>query len=154
MRELQRRLTARGMDTGGTTGILGARTRAAVREVQRELGLPADAWPTPALLNRAVRDAPESLLFGKEFGYKLNLRKLCFLQGLTKVGPTKVLLRGAFPFQASARSGGRMTATASVPGRQQNHPPSKVPFLQTHHLLSPRRVRGRRDASRTWSRRG
>lgn len=51
MRELQRRLVARGMDTGGTTGILGARTRAAVREVQRELGLPADAWPTRALLN-------------------------------------------------------------------------------------------------------
>jgi lytic murein transglycosylase len=51
MRELQRRLEARGYDVGGTTGILGARTRAAVREVQRELGLPADAWPTPALLN-------------------------------------------------------------------------------------------------------
>ena len=51
MRELQRRLTARGYDTGGTTGILGRNTRAAVREVQRELGLPADAWPTPALLN-------------------------------------------------------------------------------------------------------
>jgi lytic murein transglycosylase len=51
MRELQRRLVARGYDTGGTTGILGARTRMAVRQVQRELGLPADAWPTPRLLN-------------------------------------------------------------------------------------------------------
>jgi lytic murein transglycosylase len=51
MRELQRLLVARGYDTGGTTGILGARTRAVVREVQRELGLPADAWPTPALLS-------------------------------------------------------------------------------------------------------
>jgi lytic murein transglycosylase len=52
MRELQRRLTARGHDTGGVTGILGARTRAAVQDAQRDLGLPADAWPTPALLSR------------------------------------------------------------------------------------------------------
>ena len=51
MRELQRRLEARGHDVGGTTGILGARTRAAVREEQKRLGLPADAWPTPQLLN-------------------------------------------------------------------------------------------------------
>jgi lytic murein transglycosylase len=51
MRELQRRLEARGHDVGGTTGILGARTRAAVREEQRRLGLPADAWPTAQLLN-------------------------------------------------------------------------------------------------------
>ena len=33
-------------------GILGAGTRAAVRQVQIELGLPADAWPTKALLDR------------------------------------------------------------------------------------------------------
>lgn len=52
MRELQRRLQARGFDTGGTSGILGANTRAAVQDVQVQLGLPADAWPTPALLNR------------------------------------------------------------------------------------------------------
>ena len=52
MRDLQRRLQARGMETGGTTGILGANTRAAVQDVQRELGLPADGWPTPELLRR------------------------------------------------------------------------------------------------------
>ena len=52
MRELQRRLAARGYDVGGIDGILGARTRAAVQDVQRQLGLPADAWPTVALLNR------------------------------------------------------------------------------------------------------
>lgn len=51
MRELQQKLATRGHDVGGTTGILGARTRAAVREEQRRLGLPADAWPTRALLN-------------------------------------------------------------------------------------------------------
>ena len=52
MRELQRRLQSRGFDTGGTTGILGANTRAAVQDVQAQLGLPADGWPTPELLRR------------------------------------------------------------------------------------------------------
>ena len=52
MRELQRRLNARGYDTGGVTGILGANTRAAVQDAQRALGMPADAWPTRELLNR------------------------------------------------------------------------------------------------------
>ena len=51
MRELQRRLAARGHDVGGIDGILGAGTRMAVRLEQRRLGLPADAWPTRALLN-------------------------------------------------------------------------------------------------------
>ena len=53
MRDLQRRLTARGFDTGGTTGILGANTRAAVQAFQAQVGLPADGWPTPELLRRA-----------------------------------------------------------------------------------------------------
>lgn len=51
MRDLQSRLTARGYDVGAIDGILGAGTRAAVRAEQRRLGLPADAWPTRALLN-------------------------------------------------------------------------------------------------------
>ena len=51
MRVLQQRLAARGHDVGAIDGILGAGTRAAVREEQRRLGLPADAWPTQALLN-------------------------------------------------------------------------------------------------------
>ncbi|EPX87038.1 Membrane-bound lytic murein transglycosylase B [Salipiger mucosus DSM 16094] len=51
MKELQRRLAARGHDVGGIDGILGAGTRAAVRAVQAELGLPVDGWPTPRLLN-------------------------------------------------------------------------------------------------------
>jgi len=50
MAELQRRLAARGHDVGAIDGILGARTRAAVQAEQARLGLPADAWPTPALL--------------------------------------------------------------------------------------------------------
>jgi lytic murein transglycosylase len=48
---LQQKLQARGYDVGGADGILGARTRAAVQAEQGRLGLPADAWPTPALLN-------------------------------------------------------------------------------------------------------
>lgn len=50
MKQLQQKLAARGYDVGAVDGILGARTRAAVRAEQQRLGLPADAWPTPALL--------------------------------------------------------------------------------------------------------
>lgn len=52
MKQLQQRLADRGHDVGAIDGILGARTRAAVRFEQQRLGLPADAWPTPALLAR------------------------------------------------------------------------------------------------------
>lgn len=50
MLELQQRLTALGHDVGSIDGILGAGTREAVRQEQLRRGLPADAWPTPALL--------------------------------------------------------------------------------------------------------
>jgi lytic murein transglycosylase len=50
MRDLQQRLAARGFDVGAVDGILGANTRAAVQDIQAQLGLPADGWPTPALL--------------------------------------------------------------------------------------------------------
>jgi lytic murein transglycosylase len=52
MKQLQRKLAARGHDVGAIDGILGAGTRAAVRAEQQRLGLPADAWPTATLLNR------------------------------------------------------------------------------------------------------
>ncbi len=52
MRDLQRRLQGRGFNVGGVDGILGANTRAAVQDVQAQLGLPADGWPTPELLRR------------------------------------------------------------------------------------------------------
>ena len=51
MKQLQTRLQALGHDVGKVDGILGAKTRAAVQAEQMRLGLPADAWPTPALLN-------------------------------------------------------------------------------------------------------
>ena len=52
MKTLQRKLQARGHDVGKVDGILGAKTRVAVQKEQARLGLPADAWPTPALLNK------------------------------------------------------------------------------------------------------
>ncbi|MBZ0128765.1 MAG: lytic murein transglycosylase [Rhodobacteraceae bacterium] len=52
MKQLQSKLAARGHDVGKIDGILGAGTRAAVRDEQKRLGLPADAWPTRALLSK------------------------------------------------------------------------------------------------------
>ncbi len=51
MKLLQQKLQQRGYDVGKVDGILGARTRVAVQKEQQRLGLPADAWPTPALLS-------------------------------------------------------------------------------------------------------
>lgn len=52
MKALQEKLVARGYDVGKVDGILGSLTREAVRQEQRRLGLPADAWPTKELLAR------------------------------------------------------------------------------------------------------
>jgi lytic murein transglycosylase len=52
MKALQTRLKARGYDVGKVDGILGAKTRSAVQMEQKRLRMPADAWPTPALLNK------------------------------------------------------------------------------------------------------
>ena len=52
MKALQRKLRARGHDVGPIDGILGRKTRIAVQKEQERLGLPADAWPDRALLDR------------------------------------------------------------------------------------------------------
>lgn len=52
MKQLQQKLQSLGHDVGKVDGILGAKTRAAIQREQQRLGLPADAWPTPALLKR------------------------------------------------------------------------------------------------------
>ena len=49
---LQRILQTRGHDVGKVDGIIGAKTRAAVKKEQIKLGLPADSYPTPSLLAR------------------------------------------------------------------------------------------------------
>jgi lytic murein transglycosylase len=51
-RELQQILEKRGFDIGRTDGILGLKSRTAVREMQIKLGLTADSWPTAELLGR------------------------------------------------------------------------------------------------------
>ena len=52
MKRLQEKLRDRGHDVGKIDGILGALTRAAVQKERARLGLPADAWPTAALLGK------------------------------------------------------------------------------------------------------
>jgi lytic murein transglycosylase len=52
--EMQRRLTARGFDTGGADGVVGARTRSAIEAFQRARGLPVTGAPSAELL-RALR---------------------------------------------------------------------------------------------------
>ncbi|QRM56007.1 lytic murein transglycosylase [Sinorhizobium sp. BG8] len=50
MKALQTRMAELGHDVGKIDGILGSGTRAAIQKEQLRLGLPADGWATPALL--------------------------------------------------------------------------------------------------------
>jgi hypothetical protein len=52
VRELQTLLAKRGFDVGRIDGILGLKSRQAVRTMQIKLKLPADSWPTDELLGR------------------------------------------------------------------------------------------------------
>jgi membrane-bound lytic murein transglycosylase B len=45
--DAQQRLQALGYDVGKVDGIIGAQTRAAVKAVQTQLGMPADSYPSP-----------------------------------------------------------------------------------------------------------
>ena len=47
---LQKKLAAMGHDVGKIDGIIGSGTRRAVQVEQKRLGLPADGWPTQALV--------------------------------------------------------------------------------------------------------
>ena len=53
---LQEALTALGFPTGGADGILGARTRQAIRDYQKSRGLPADGFATGNLLTRVLNE--------------------------------------------------------------------------------------------------
>jgi lytic murein transglycosylase len=48
--DVQKRLQTLGYDVGGIDGTLGANTRAAVKDVQMRLGLPADSYPDATFL--------------------------------------------------------------------------------------------------------
>lgn len=50
--DLQRILLRRGYEVGKVDGIIGSKTRSAVKEMQLKYGLPADSFPTPELLRR------------------------------------------------------------------------------------------------------
>ena len=52
---MQRRLAALGHDVGEPDGVIGAQTRAAIRSFQRSVGLPADGYPAPEVLERLHR---------------------------------------------------------------------------------------------------
>jgi membrane-bound lytic murein transglycosylase B len=55
--DLQALLAERGFEPGAVDGLFGAATRRAMRSYQVEVGLPADGWPTPALLTRLRNEA-------------------------------------------------------------------------------------------------
>jgi lytic murein transglycosylase len=51
-RELQQILEKRGYDVGRVDGVLGIKSRVAIRDMQIKFGQPADGWPTTELLAR------------------------------------------------------------------------------------------------------
>lgn len=56
-KELQTRLAKRGFDVGNIDGLAGAKTRAAVKEMQIKYKLPADSFPSPELLDILRRES-------------------------------------------------------------------------------------------------
>jgi len=54
-RALQKRLSALGFDPGGTDGVVGPKSREAIRNFQRKAGLIPDGYPSPALLARVKK---------------------------------------------------------------------------------------------------
>ncbi len=51
-REVQQLLQKRGYDVGRIDGVLGLKSRVAIRDTQIKFGLPADGWPSTELLAR------------------------------------------------------------------------------------------------------
>jgi peptidoglycan hydrolase-like protein with peptidoglycan-binding domain len=51
-KQMQRLLQRRGYDVGKVDGVIGAATRNAIRETQLQYGLPADGYPSQALLRK------------------------------------------------------------------------------------------------------
>jgi peptidoglycan hydrolase-like protein with peptidoglycan-binding domain len=55
VQEAQQLLQKLGYDVGKADGVIGAKTRAAVKAVQQQLGLPADSYPDPTFLTALRR---------------------------------------------------------------------------------------------------
>lgn len=49
---IQRLLSANGFDAGGADGVIGSKTRGAIKAFQKHAGLPADGYPSPGVLER------------------------------------------------------------------------------------------------------
>jgi membrane-bound lytic murein transglycosylase B len=64
--ELQQRLGHLGFDTGGADGVIGSRTRAALRAYQVEQGLPADGYATVSMLERLQAETADLVLQSPE----------------------------------------------------------------------------------------
>ena len=45
-------MSQQGYDVGKLDGIIGAKSRAAIKEMQIKFGMPPNSWPTPELLAR------------------------------------------------------------------------------------------------------
>ncbi len=59
---MQEHLNVLGFEAGEPDGMIGVRSRAAIREFQRHHGIPADAYPTPTLTELIRREAALRLL--------------------------------------------------------------------------------------------
>ena len=55
--DMQQRLAKLGLYTDETDGLLGPKTRSAVRLFQKQAGLPADGHPTPDVVRRLQQAA-------------------------------------------------------------------------------------------------
>ncbi|MCP4935982.1 MAG: lytic murein transglycosylase [bacterium] len=55
--ELQKLLTAKGFDTGGTDGVFGNDTLRALRKYQKSRGLKVDGWPSARILKKLRNDS-------------------------------------------------------------------------------------------------
>lgn len=55
--ELQKLLTQKGFDTGGTDGVIGDQTLHAVRKYQKSRGLKVDGWPSARILKKLRNDS-------------------------------------------------------------------------------------------------
>ena len=50
--EIQRILSVNGFDAGGADGVVGSKTRSAIKEFQKRAGLPADGYPSMGVFER------------------------------------------------------------------------------------------------------
>ena len=64
--ELQLRLAHLGFDVGTPDGVVGSRTRAAVRDYQAKRGLPSDGYASLALLEQLQADSPDMAMPSQE----------------------------------------------------------------------------------------